>query len=371
MFKFIVEHEDRETKARAGRIITAHGEIETPIFMPVGTIGAVKAMDSRDMEEMGAQIILGNTYHLFVRPGLDIIEKAGGLHGFANWKKPILTDSGGFQVFSLKDWRKITEEGVNFQSHFDGARHMFTPESVIEAERRIGADIIMPFDECVAHPCEKKDADAAMKRTHRWLERSIRAFKEKPGYQAHFGIIQGSVFEDLRMESSEYVSNADVDGIAIGGLSVGEPIPDMYRLTETIKKVVRPDKPLYLMGVGTPTNLIESVTRGVDMFDCVMPTRNARNGMVFSSQGRVHYKDGKYKELTDRPLDPNCDCFVCRNYSISYLRHLFNCGELTVLRLASYHNLYFYLKTMKEMRQAIMNDCFSDWRREKLAAIGD
>lgn len=367
MIKFIVEHEDKKTKARAGRLITPHGEIETPIFMPVGTLGAVKGLGSEDLEDIGAQIILGNTYHLFARPGLDIIGKAGGLHNFMQWNKPLLTDSGGYQVFSLKDFRKITEEGAHFQSHVDGSKHWFTPESVVEAQRIIGSDITMPFDECVAFPCEKGEAAGAMHRTHRWLDRAIKAFRANPGRQALFGIIQGSTFEDLRLESTAYVSNADVDGIAIGGLSVGEPAEQMYQHTEVVANAVRRDKPLYLMGVGTPTNLIESVSRGVDMFDCVMPTRNARNGMVFTSQGRLHYKDGKYKEEVNRPLDPACSCPVCRKYSVAYLRHLFKCGHLTVLRLATLHNLYFYLATMREMRKAILEDRFTEWKLETLA----
>ncbi len=373
MLKYVVEHQDKKTKARAGRLYTDHGEVETPIFMPVGTIGAIKGMGSEDLEFLNAQIILGNTYHLFLRPGLDIIHKAGGLHKFINWNRPLLTDSGGYQVFSLKEFRKITEEGAQFRSHIDGSSHLFTPESVVEAQRIIGADITMPFDECVAYPCEKRAAFDAMNRTHRWLSRAVNAFqKDKKGEvsQSLFGIIQGSTYEDLRLESAAFVSESCVDGIAIGGLSVGEPAHEMYKHVEVVANSVRRDKPLYLMGVGTPANLIECVSRGIDMFDCVMPTRNARNGMVFTSSGRVHYKDGKYKCDVDRPLDSECGCPVCRRYSIAYLRHLFKCGHLSVLRFATIHNVFFYLNLMKEMRQAILSDNFTDWMAAKLARIG-
>ncbi|MFH0922049.1 MAG: tRNA guanosine(34) transglycosylase Tgt [Fibrobacterota bacterium] len=371
MFQFSIEQQDTGSRARTGRIMTAHGEIETPVFMPVGTLGAVKALSNEDLRALDASIILGNTYHLVTRPGLGALKKAGGLHRFMGWERPLLTDSGGYQVFSLKHNRKITEDGVRFQSHVNGDTLMFTPESVMEAERVIGADIIMAFDECAPFPCEKKEAAEAMGRTHRWLLRCVKNHAESGSLQALFGIIQGSVYDDLRKESADFVSQSGTPGIAIGGLSVGEPAADMYRITELIASRVRRDCPLYLMGVGTPENIVEAVSRGVDMFDCVLPTRNARNGQVFTSLGRRHYKAGEYKEAFDRPLDPNCGCKVCKNHSLGYLRHLFNCGEITALCLATYHNVHFYLTMMKEIRAAIRQDRFTAWKEGFLGRMAE
>ncbi|OGJ92054.1 MAG: tRNA guanosine(34) transglycosylase Tgt [Candidatus Raymondbacteria bacterium RifOxyA12_full_50_37] len=368
-FKFKLEGQDPATSARAGKITTSRGEIETPVFMPVGTAGAVKTLCSEDLLALDAKIILSNTYHLVVRPGLDVIEKAGGLHKFMNWNRPILTDSGGYQVFSLKETRKVTDEGVEFRSHVNGDKLMFTPESVIAAQKTIGSDIIMPFDECVMHPCPKDDAAKAMVRTHEWLARSMAAHEKNNGSQALFGIVQGSVHPDLREESAKFIAAADVAGSAIGGLSVGEPAETMYAMLDCICPHLPQDKPRYLMGVGTPENIVEAVSRGVDMFDCVIPTRNARNGQVFTSRGRVHYKAGEYKNSADIALDPDCGCFVCKNYSRAYLRHLFNANEITALRLATYHNLYFYLNMMQEIRAAIVAGNFAAWRKTFLAGV--
>jgi queuine tRNA-ribosyltransferase len=343
-------------------MVTPHGEIETPVFMPVGTVGSVKTQCTEDLVPLGAKIVLGNTYHLVIRPGTDLIKKAGGLHRFMNWPGAVLTDSGGYQVFSMAEKRKVTDDGVVFQSHVDGARLDFTPESVVQAQKDIGADIIMAFDECPPFPCEKDLAARAMRRTHRWLDRCVAAHRADPAGQALFGIIQGGVYDDLRAESSAFVSKSAVDGIAIGGVSVGEPMEEMYRVANLAAQQVPRQKPLYLMGIGLPENIAEGVAMGVDMFDCVLPTRNARNGQVFTSQGKLAYKAGEHREALDRPLDPACGCFVCKNYSLGYLRHLFNCGELTALRLASYHNLYFYLNMMHDMRGAILRDEFSEWK---------
>ena len=367
-FQYIIEAEDKKTRARAGRIITPHGEIETPIFMPVGTLGAIKTLDSSDIAGLGAQIMLSNTYHLFIRPGTALIKKAGGLHKFMHWDRPLLTDSGGYQVFSLKEKRKITEEGVGFQSHLDGTKVFFTPESVIQAEKDIGADIIMPFDECIEYPCEKDDAVKAMQRTHRWLDRCICAHRDTPTNQALFGIIQGGVFEDLRRESTTFISGSDVDGISIGGLSVGEPIEDMYRMTGIIKELIPKEKPLYLMGVGTPANLIESVSRGVDMFDCVMPTRIARHGSFFTPNGRGIIKNKEFEEDFS-PLVEGCECYACKNHTKAYIRHLFRVKETTAAILMSIHNIYYLVNLMKQARQAILEDRFLDFYNEEMSLI--
>jgi queuine tRNA-ribosyltransferase len=371
MFTFSTETQDPCTRARTGCITTSRGRIETPAFMPVGTLAVVKALSNEDLKALDASIILGNTYHLYVRPGLDLIQKAGGLHGFMNWDRPLLTDSGGYQVFSLQETRKITDEGVRFQSHVTGDRILFTPESVMEAERIIGADIIMAFDECAPFPCEKSEAAVAAARTHRWLDRCLHNHRASQSQQALFGIIQGGVYDDLREESTDFVSRSGTDGIAIGGLSVGEPSFDMYRITELVSGRVRRDCPLYLMGVGMPENIVEAVSRGVDMFDCIVPTRHARNGQVFTSRGRLHYKAGEYKALFDQPLDPRCDCFVCKNYSLGYLRHLFNCGDISVMRLATYHNIHFYLSMMRAMRAAIREGRFAAWKSEFLTRLSE
>jgi len=367
--KFELITKDPGCEARLGNIRTPHGEIRTPAFMPVGTQGTVKGLLPEQVRSLGADIILGNTYHLYLRPGHSLIAALGGLHKFMNWNRPILTDSGGYQVFSLKETRKVTDEGVEFRSHVNGDKLMFTPESVIAAQKTIGSDIIMPFDECVMHPCPKDDAAKAMVRTHEWLARSMAAHEKNNGSQALFGIVQGSVHPDLREESAKFIAAADVAGSAIGGLSVGEPAETMYAMLDCICPHLPQDKPRYLMGVGTPENIVEAVSRGVDMFDCVIPTRNARNGQVFTSRGRVHYKAGEYKNSADIALDPDCGCFVCKNYSRAYLRHLFNANEITALRLATYHNLYFYLNMMQEIRAAIVAGNFAAWRKTFLAGV--
>ncbi len=369
MFKFVIDAEDKETGARAGRIITEHSEIPTPVFMPVGTQASVKALDADDITELDSRIILGNTYHLIIRPGDDRIEKAGGLHKFSSLNEncSLLTDSGGFQAFSLKENRKIKEEGIHFRNYVNGSKMIMTPESAIMSQKKIGADIIMAFDECTPHPATYKYAKDSMERTHRWMNRCLAAHNDIPsphGYsQALFGIIQGSVFPDLRKRSAEFMSELDIPGIAIGGLSVGEETSAMYEMTAIVSEILPREKPHYLMGVGTPENLLESVSLGIDMFDCVMPTRNARNGQVFTSQGRLHYKNGSLADSFDKALDPNCSCKVCKKYSRAYLRHLYNANELTVLYLASYHNIAFYLNLMKEARQAIIDGCFSSWKK--------
>jgi len=367
MFKFILEAQDKKTGARAGKIITPHGEIDTPVFMPVGTLATVKTLTPPDLLELGAQIILGNTYHLYLRPGLEIIRKAGGLHRFMNWSGPLLTDSGGFQVFSLTKNRKIKEEGVIFKSYVDGSEHLFTPASVIEAQKVIGADIMMAFDECSPFPCEKEEAADAVSRTHRWLSQCLEAHSQNPTDQALFGIIQGGTHEDLRAESTEFICSKPLDGIAIGGLSVGEPLSEMARIVDFVCPKLPPEKPHYLMGVGTPLDIVNNVALGIDMFDCVIPTRNARNGQVFTSTGKFYYKAGSVKEAVDRPLDENCDCKVCQNYSVAYLRHLYLCGEMTAHSLATYHNLYFYANMMKKMRGAILAGTFLAWKEKFLA----
>ena len=355
--------------ARRGRLHLNHGTVETPVFMPVGTVGAVKALSTEDLEDLKATVILGNTYHLTVRPGLDVVGKAGGLHAFMGWKGPILTDSGGYQVFSLREKRKTTKDGVTFRSHIDGTKITFTPESVMAAERVIGADIIMPFDDCPPYPCAKKDMEKAVSRTHEWLERAIKDHAEHGSEQALFGIAQGGCHDDLRKESVARIAESETSGLAVGGLSVGEPIPEMYRMLETLRPLLPDKKPRYLMGVGMPENIAEAVGNGFDMFDCIVPTRHARNGQVFTSRGRVHYKAGQYREAVDAPLDPSCGCFVCRRYSLAYLRHLFNCGEITVMRLATYHNVYFYLAMMRRMREAILKDAFTQWKKEFISGL--
>ncbi|PMP63253.1 MAG: tRNA guanosine(34) transglycosylase Tgt [Sulfurihydrogenibium sp.] len=371
MFRFSLIKKDGN--ARLGKIYTSHGEIETPIFMPVGTQGTVKAITMKHLEEINAQIILGNTYHLYLRPGLEVLKKFGGLHNFSSWKKPILTDSGGFQVFSLavgkeKEGKQkaqviVTEEGVKFKSHLDGSWHFFTPEFVVEIQEIIGSDIMMPLDECPPYPCSHQYAKQSLDRTVRWLKRSKEA-KKNPN-QALFGIIQGSVYEDLRKESTLKTLELDMDGYSIGGLSVGEPKEFMYSMTEVVTSLLPENKPRYLMGVGTPEDLLESVDRGVDMFDCVMPTRNGRNGTLFTHYGKINIKSAKYK-LDDSPIDPLCDCYTCKNFSKGYLRHLYNAEEITAYILGTIHNLRFYLKLMEDIRQAIKEDRFKSFKREFL-----
>jgi queuine tRNA-ribosyltransferase len=411
---FRIEHTDKETKARAGEIITAHGRIQTPVFMPVGTRGTVKAVHHHELKEMGAQIILCNTYHLYLRPGIDVIEKAGGLHKFIGWDLPILTDSGGYQIFSLADerrkknlqlkpQRKISEEGVQFFSHIDGSTHFFTPEKVIDIQRSLGADIIMAFDECTPYPCEYDYAKKSMELTHRWLKRCIKRFEETrnksqasiPNSQAPipnsqgtaeenapstrgcflgtwdlilgtsvlFPIVQGSVYKDLRIQSAEFVAEQNCEGNAIGGLSVGEPEEEMFRMTEIVCNILPKEKPRYLMGVGTPAQLLECIALGVDMFDCVLPTRNARNGMLFTSQGNISIRNAKYK-YDFSPIDENGNSFVDKQYTKAYLRHLNMADEILASQIASIHNLSFYIWLMHEARKKIIEGTFREWKEK-------
>ncbi|NLN94972.1 MAG: tRNA guanosine(34) transglycosylase Tgt [Bacteroidales bacterium] len=366
---------DSKSSARAGILTTDHGIIETPIFMPVGTVGSVKAVHFRELtEDIKAQIILGNTYHLFLRPGTAIIKQAGGLHQFNGWNGPILTDSGGYQVFSLTDRRKINENGVVFQSHIDGSRYEFTPENVIDTQRMIGADIIMAFDECTPFPCEQSYAAQSMHRTHRWLERCISQFNATEalyGYsQTLFPIVQGSIYHDLRKKSAEFIAACNAEGNAIGGLSVGEPIDIMYEITALVCAILPEDKPRYLMGVGTPANILESIALGVDMFDCVIPTRNGRNGMIFTHKGIINIKNEKWK--TDfTPLDPDGDSFTDNEYSRAYLRHLFISGEMLGPMIASIHNLRFYLWLVEEARRKIIEGNFSSWKSKMVNTLSN
>lgn len=365
---FDLIHEDKQTRARAGKLFTDHGEIETPIFMPVGTVGSVKGVHQMEIEnEINAQIILGNTYHLFLRPGLDVLESAGGLHKFINYNRPILTDSGGYQVYSLANSRKITEEGVKFQSHVDGSYHFFSPEKAVDIQRSIGADIIMAFDECTPYPCDYQYAKRSMHMTHRWLERckkQMEATNPKYDYdQALFPIVQGSVYKDLRKDSAKYIADAGAVGNAIGGLSVGEPDQELYEMTDLVCEELPKEKPRYLMGVGTPVNLLECIALGVDMFDCVMPSRNARHGMLFTSEGIINIKNKKW-EKDYSELDPNGTSTVDHFYSKAYLRHLVKTKEYLGIQIATIHNLAFYLSLMKEARTHIVNGTFKPWKEE-------
>jgi queuine tRNA-ribosyltransferase len=363
-FEIIAKAED--CRARSGKIYTDHGEIETPIFMPVGTGGTVKGIHQHELvEDIKAQIILGNTYHLYLRPGIEIIKQAGGIHKFINWEKPILTDSGGYQVFSLADNRKLKEEGAHFQSHIDGSRHLFTPETIVEIQRIIGADIIMAFDECTPYPCEYKYAKKSMELTHRWLDRGVKHFKNTEalyGYnQYYFPIVQGSVYKDLRKLSAETIASYDMPGNAIGGLSVGEPENDMYEMLDEVTQILPKEKPRYLMGVGTPINILEAIAMGVDMFDCVMPTRNGRNGMLFTSEGVINIKNKKWQDDLS-PLDENGTSFVDRDYSKAYLRHLIVSKEILGAQIASIHNLSFYLSLVKQAREKIKDGTYLSWK---------
>ncbi|MBE0638369.1 MAG: tRNA guanosine(34) transglycosylase Tgt [Bacteroidales bacterium] len=364
--EFKLQATDNQSSARAGIIQTDHGTIHTPIFMPVGTAGTVKAIHFRDVsDDAGAEIILGNTYHLYLRPGVEVIEKAGGLHRFNGWSKPILTDSGGYQVFSLSAQRKITEEGAHFRSHIDGSKHMFTPESVMDVQRTIGADIMMAFDECTPWPCEYDYARKSMEMTHRWLDRCIDHFEKttpKYGYQQSlFPIVQGSTFADLRKRSAEFVASKNAEGNAIGGLSVGEPAEMMYEMTDLVCKILPVDRPRYLMGVGTPVNILESIALGIDMFDCVMPTRNGRNAMLFTSEGIMNMKNEKWKSDFS-PIDPNGTSFVDSAYSKAFLRHLFASNEYLAPMIASLHNVAFYLWLVKTAREKILEGSFLEWK---------
>ena len=371
--KFCIASKDSKSHARTGILSTDHGPIETPIFMPVGTAGTVKACHIRDVhDEVKAQIILGNTYHLYLRPGLDVLEAAGGLHKFNGWDRPILTDSGGFQVFSLTGIRKMKDEGVTFQSHIDGSRHLFTPERVMDIERSIGADIIMAFDECTPGTADYNYAKESMERTHRWLDRCFDRFNStepKYGYeQALFPIVQGCVYRDLREKSAEHIAEKNADGNAIGGLAVGEPTEKMYEMIELVNAILPQDKPRYLMGVGTPANILEGISRGVDMFDCVMPTRNGRNGMIFTSEGIINLKNEKWK-FDFSPVDPNGETFVDTQYTRAYLRHLFVAGEILGPMIASLHNIGFYLWLVREARKHIMEGDFTEWRDMMLKKV--
>ena len=370
---FELLYADAKSKARAGKIVTDHGAIETPIFMPVGTAGTVKAVHQRELkDDIDAAIILGNTYHLYLRPGMEILKAAGGLHSFNGWDRPILTDSGGYQVYSLGANRKIKEEGVTFRSHIDGSKHFFSPENVMDVQRTIGADFVMAFDECTPYPCEKKYAEESMHMTHRWLDRCIAQFdKTTPHYghdQALLPIVQGSVYPELRRESAEFVANKELFGMAIGGLSVGEPAPDMYAMTDLVTTILPKQKPRYLMGVGTPENILECIERGIDMFDCVMPTRNARNGMLFTTNGIINIRNEKWKSDFS-PLDTGLDGYVSNFYSKAYLRHLIHAGEMLGPQIASIHNLTFYLWLVRQARQEILKDTFASWKKDMVRQV--
>lgn len=364
--KFTLQHKDQDSSARAGELTTAHGKIKTPIFMPVGTAGTVKAVHQRELEnDIQAQIILGNTYHLFLRPGIEIIEKAGGLHKFNGWEGPILTDSGGYQVYSLADSRKITEEGVSFRSHISGEKLFFTPEYAIDVQKSIGADIVMAFDECTPYPCDYQYTKNSMDLTHRWLKRCCERFDNTPtkyGYdQTLFPIVQGSTYRDLRLQSAETIASFEREGNAIGGLSVGEPHEDMYAMTELVCGILPADKPRYLMGVGTPENILECIALGIDMFDCVMPTRNARNGMLFTTKGIINIRNAKWQD-DFTPIDEDLGGYVSTFYTKAYLRHLKQSNEYLAGMIASVHNLTFYLWLVQEARKHIVKGDFTTWK---------
>lgn len=368
MLKLNLVAQDRYSKARAGWFQTDHGVVETPIFMPVGTQGTVKAVNQHYLEhEIKAQIVLSNTYHLYLRPGTEILEVAGGLHKFMNWNKPILTDSGGYQVFSLTELRKLKENGVEFRSHLDGSKHFFTPEKVIQIQRSIGSDIMMVLDECAPYPCDYDYAKKSVQLTSNWAVLNKNAFLNSEPKHGHnqflFGIIQGSVYKDLRKKSAEDLLDLDFDSYAIGGLAVGEPIDQMYELVDYTTDLMPVDRPRYLMGVGRPENILESIARGVDMFDCVMPTRNARNANVFTWNGTLSMRNSKYKD-DFRPLDEICHCYTCRNFTRAYIRHLFIAEEILALELASIHNLYFYLELVRQARTKIIDGTFNSWKNE-------
>ena len=373
--KFNLINKDLQSSARAAEIITGHGVIETPIFMPVGTVASVKSVHQRELKnDINTDIILGNTYHLYLRPGTEIIQKAGGLHKFMNWDRNILTDSGGYQVYSLAANRKINENGVRFKSHIDGSIHEFTPENVMEIQRKIGADIIMAFDECPPYPCSFDYAKKSMHMTHRWLERCIDKLKKTPyeyNYeQAFFPIVQGSVFKDLRKISSEFIANSNCFGNAIGGLSVGEPAEEMYEMTDVVCQILPKSKPRYLMGVGTPVNLLENISLGIDMFDCVMPTRNARNGMLFTSEGTINIKNSKWKDDFSS-VDSMAHTYVDTDYSKAYLKHLFSVNELLGKQIATIHNLGFYNWLVKESRRKIIEGNFVAWKNTMIKKLNN
>ncbi|MFM7901973.1 MAG: tRNA guanosine(34) transglycosylase Tgt [Bacteroidota bacterium] len=371
---FSLQQVDSGSKARAGLIKTHHGDIPTPVFMPVGTAGTVKGVHQRDLKaDTNAYIILGNTYHLNLRPGTELLIRAGGLHGFMNWNRPILTDSGGYQVYSLAETRKIKEEGVYFRSHIDGSKRFLSPETSMDIQRAIGADIIMAFDECTPYPCEKRTARKSMEMTHRWLQRCISHLDSNGpiyGYDQHlFPIVQGSTYPDLRKESAEFIASANCSGNAIGGLSVGEPAEEMYEMTEAVCDILPKDKPRYLMGVGTPLNLLECIALGVDMFDCVMPTRNARNGMLFTSDGIINIRNEKWKDDLS-PIDPNGLSYVDNDYSKAYLRHLMISKEMLGAQIATLHNIGFYVNLLREARLHIIDGTFGSWKNIMVQKLG-
>lgn len=370
LFHFRLQHSER--KARAGIITTDRGEILTPVFMPVGTQGTVKAVEQRELEEIGAQIILGNTYHLYLRPGIDVIRQAGGLHAFIHWDKPILTDSGGYQVFSLSELRGVDDEGVTFKSHHDGSEHRFTPEGVIDVQRALGSDIMMVLDECTPYPCDERYARESSDLTCRWAERCKARFEQTTALYDHgqtlFAIVQGSVYPLIRERSARALVNLDFGGYAIGGLSVGEPTDAMYNITDLVTDMLPESKPRYLMGVGTPENILECIERGIDMFDCVMPTRNGRNGMFFTRKGRITIRNASY--TTDfRPIDEQCSCYGCRTFTRAYIRHLVKAGEILALQLASLHNLTFYVWLVRAAREAVLADRFREWKADMLRQL--
>lgn len=370
--KFTLLHKDQSgshSRARAGILETDHGKIETPIFMPVGTVGDVKAIEHRELKENGAQIILGNTYHLYLRPGTEIIQKAGGLHKFIGWDLPILTDSGGYQVFSLSQLRKLSRDGVKFQSHIDGSKHFFRPEDVVDIQRKLGSDICMVLDECPPYPCSHEYAARSNRLTIEWAERCKTHFEKSPPLYGHsqtlFPIVQGSVFEDIRLKSAEALVKMDFEGYAIGGVSVGEPKEDVYKIAEMNCAVLPEHKPRYLMGVGTPQDILECIERGVDMFDCVMPTRNARNGTLFTTWGKMTIRNAAYAD-DFTPIDENCDCYTCRNFTKAYVRHLSSIGEILGHQLTTIHNIYFYLWLVKEARKHILQDTYTAFKTDLL-----
>jgi queuine tRNA-ribosyltransferase len=375
LLNFSVISKDGSSKARAGYFETDHGVVDTPTFMPVGTQGTVKAVNQQFLEkDIKAQIVLSNTYHLYLRPGTEILEKAGGLHYFMNWQKPILTDSGGYQVYSLSSLRKLKENGVEFRSHLDGSSHFFSPEKVIQIQRSIGSDIMMVLDECTPYPCDFEYAEKSTELTSRWAKLNKTAFDQTNslyGYkQFLFGIIQGSVYKELRERSAADLKSLEFDGYAIGGLAVGEPAEEMYSITDFTTDFMPEERPRYLMGVGRPENILESIERGIDMFDCVMPTRNARHSVLFTSEGVLTLTNSQFKDDFEK-IDVNCDCSTCRNYSRAYLRHLFNAGELLALELASIHNLHFYISLMSEARKRILDGSFKEWKNKTIDLIGN
>ncbi len=369
---FELVHTDKKCKARAGIIRTEHGSIHTPIFMPVGTQATVKTLSPRDLNDTGTQIILSNTYHLFLRPGEDLIADFGGLHRFMNWDKPILTDSGGYQVFSLKELRKLDENGVQFQSHLDGSMHKFTPQSVFETQRKLGSDIMMVLDECTPYPADEKYVAESNELTLRWAETARNLYEKSVPLYGHkqwlFGIVQGGAYLQIRKRSVDALVAMDFPGYAIGGLAVGEPLETMLEITNLCTDLLPEDKPRYLMGVGKPQDILESIERGVDMFDCVIPTRNARNGTVFTFNGKMVLKAARFKK-DQNPIDANCDCYTCKNFSRGYLRHLYNADEILGLHLATLHNVHFYIQLVKEAREAIIKNSYSEWKNKIISSV--